>query len=167
MGLFKEVKKPVIRSVASGGGEISPLRPRFAPKAPPCASACPNGSENPRVDGNHRASQRLRLDSRTGFRNASGIGSWNATLFPRSRAESVRTPAKTACKPQRQGWASGVQRNRTHDRRFRDCQQAEALAARGSTARGKSCRHWRWPGWLVLRLSTGSARIPGHGFSKP
>jgi len=45
MGLFKEVKKPVIRSVASGGGEISPLRPRFAPKAPPCASACPNGSE--------------------------------------------------------------------------------------------------------------------------
>jgi len=21
-----------------------------------------------------------------------------------------------------------------------------------------------WPGWLVLRLSTGSARIPGHGF---
>jgi NADPH-dependent glutamate synthase beta subunit-like oxidoreductase/Pyruvate/2-oxoacid:ferredoxin oxidoreductase delta subunit len=45
MGLFKEVKKPVIRSVVSGAGEISPLRPRFVPKAPPCASACPNGSE--------------------------------------------------------------------------------------------------------------------------
>jgi len=43
MGLFKEVKKPVIRSVAAG--EISPLRPRFVPKAPPCASGCPNGSE--------------------------------------------------------------------------------------------------------------------------
>ena len=45
MGLFKEVKKPVIRTAAAGAGEISPLRPRFAPKAPPCASGCPNGNE--------------------------------------------------------------------------------------------------------------------------
>ena len=45
MGLFKEVRKPVIRSVVAGASEISPLRPRFVPKAPPCASACPNGSE--------------------------------------------------------------------------------------------------------------------------
>ncbi len=45
MGLFKEVKKPAIRSVAAAASEISPLRPRFAPKAPPCASGCPNGSE--------------------------------------------------------------------------------------------------------------------------
>lgn len=45
MGLFKEVKKPVIRSMVAGAGEISPLRPRFAPKAPPCASGCPNGNE--------------------------------------------------------------------------------------------------------------------------
>jgi NADPH-dependent glutamate synthase beta subunit-like oxidoreductase/Pyruvate/2-oxoacid:ferredoxin oxidoreductase delta subunit len=44
MGLFKEVKKPVIRSVAAAS-EISPLRPRFVPKAPPCASGCPNGNE--------------------------------------------------------------------------------------------------------------------------
>jgi len=45
MGLFKEVKKPLIRSVAAAASEISPLRPRFAPKAPPCASGCPNGNE--------------------------------------------------------------------------------------------------------------------------
>jgi NADPH-dependent glutamate synthase beta subunit-like oxidoreductase/Pyruvate/2-oxoacid:ferredoxin oxidoreductase delta subunit len=45
MGLFKEVKKPVIRSVAAGAGEVSSLRPHFLPKAPPCASSCPNGSE--------------------------------------------------------------------------------------------------------------------------
>ena len=45
MGLFKEVEKPVIRSVAAAASEISPLRPRFAPKAPPCASGCPNGTE--------------------------------------------------------------------------------------------------------------------------
>jgi NADPH-dependent glutamate synthase beta subunit-like oxidoreductase/Pyruvate/2-oxoacid:ferredoxin oxidoreductase delta subunit len=44
MGLFKEVKKPLIRSVAAAS-EISPLRPRFVPKAPPCASGCPNGNE--------------------------------------------------------------------------------------------------------------------------
>jgi NADPH-dependent glutamate synthase beta subunit-like oxidoreductase len=45
MGLFKEVKKPVIRTLVTGASEISPLRPRFVPKTPPCASACPNGSE--------------------------------------------------------------------------------------------------------------------------
>ena len=45
MGLFKEVKKPVIRTVAASAGEISPLRPRFVPKAPPCASGCPNGND--------------------------------------------------------------------------------------------------------------------------
>lgn len=45
MGLFKEVKKPVIRTVAASAGEISPLRPRFVSKAPPCASGCPNGNE--------------------------------------------------------------------------------------------------------------------------
>ena len=44
MGLFKEVKKPLIRSVAAAS-EISQLRPRFVPKAPPCASGCPNGNE--------------------------------------------------------------------------------------------------------------------------
>ncbi len=45
MGLFKEVKKPVIRGVAAAASEISPLRPRFVPKTPPCASGCPNGNE--------------------------------------------------------------------------------------------------------------------------
>jgi NADPH-dependent glutamate synthase beta subunit-like oxidoreductase len=45
MGLFKEVKKPVIRTAVAGAGEVSPLRPRFVPKAPPCAAGCPNGSE--------------------------------------------------------------------------------------------------------------------------
>ena len=44
MGLFKEVKKPLIQSVAAAS-EISQLRPRFVPKAPPCASGCPNGNE--------------------------------------------------------------------------------------------------------------------------
>jgi NADPH-dependent glutamate synthase beta subunit-like oxidoreductase len=42
MGLFKEVKKPVIKSGAAGS-EISSLRPRYAPKVPPCSHGCPNG----------------------------------------------------------------------------------------------------------------------------
>lgn len=45
MGLFKEVKKPVIRSAVAAASEISPLRPRFVPQAAPCASCCPNGNE--------------------------------------------------------------------------------------------------------------------------
>ncbi|MBM3748102.1 MAG: FAD-dependent oxidoreductase [Acidobacteria bacterium] len=44
MGLFKDVKKPVIKA-ASVGAEISPLRPRYAEKAPPCACGCPSGSD--------------------------------------------------------------------------------------------------------------------------
>ena len=43
MVLFKEVKKPVIRTMGISG--ISSLRPVFVTKAPPCASRCPNGNQ--------------------------------------------------------------------------------------------------------------------------
>jgi len=42
MVLFKEVKKPVIKSSAGAGAQISPLRPRYVPKTAPCISGCPN-----------------------------------------------------------------------------------------------------------------------------
>jgi NADPH-dependent glutamate synthase beta subunit-like oxidoreductase len=45
MGLFKDVKKPVIKTGGQAGGEISPLRPRYAPKTPPCIGACPGGTD--------------------------------------------------------------------------------------------------------------------------
>ena len=45
MALFKEVKKPVIKAAASTGGEISPLRPRYVPKTPPCIGHCPSGAD--------------------------------------------------------------------------------------------------------------------------
>ncbi len=45
MGLFKEVKKPVIKTALTGASEISPLRPLFVAKSPPCASKCPNGNQ--------------------------------------------------------------------------------------------------------------------------
>jgi NADPH-dependent glutamate synthase beta subunit-like oxidoreductase len=45
MGLFKEVKKPVIRSTAGVAAQISPLRPRYAPKTPPCSGGCPGGTD--------------------------------------------------------------------------------------------------------------------------
>jgi NADPH-dependent glutamate synthase beta subunit-like oxidoreductase/Pyruvate/2-oxoacid:ferredoxin oxidoreductase delta subunit len=44
MGLFKEVKKPVIKT-ATAGAQISPLRPRYSPKAPPCIGHCPGGTD--------------------------------------------------------------------------------------------------------------------------
>jgi NADPH-dependent glutamate synthase beta subunit-like oxidoreductase len=45
MPLFKEVKKPIIRAAAPAGTEISPLRPVYRPKAPPCAGGCPTGAD--------------------------------------------------------------------------------------------------------------------------
>jgi NADPH-dependent glutamate synthase beta subunit-like oxidoreductase len=45
MGLFKEVKKPVIRAGMSSSGEISPLRPKYAEKTPPCIGNCPSGTD--------------------------------------------------------------------------------------------------------------------------
>ncbi len=45
MGLFKDVKKPVIKSAAPSGGEISPLRPNYVAKLPPCAGGCPCGTD--------------------------------------------------------------------------------------------------------------------------
>jgi NADPH-dependent glutamate synthase beta subunit-like oxidoreductase/Pyruvate/2-oxoacid:ferredoxin oxidoreductase delta subunit len=45
MALFKEVKKPVIRATSAAGAEISPLRPRYSEKTPPCVGHCPNGAD--------------------------------------------------------------------------------------------------------------------------
>jgi NADPH-dependent glutamate synthase beta subunit-like oxidoreductase len=42
MALFKDVKKPAIRT-STTGSEISPLRPRFSEKMAPCVGHCPNG----------------------------------------------------------------------------------------------------------------------------
>jgi len=41
-GLFKPVKKPVIRRLSALGGDISPYRPQYAPKTAPCTAACPS-----------------------------------------------------------------------------------------------------------------------------
>ena len=40
-GLFKPVKKPVIRRLSSPGGDIGPYRPQYVPKTAPCTAACP------------------------------------------------------------------------------------------------------------------------------
>jgi NADPH-dependent glutamate synthase beta subunit-like oxidoreductase len=45
MALFKDVKKPVIKMAATAGGEISPLRPAYLGKTPPCSGGCPSGSD--------------------------------------------------------------------------------------------------------------------------
>jgi len=45
MPLFKEVKKPKIRQTSAAGAEISPLRPRYSEKTPPCVSHCPNETD--------------------------------------------------------------------------------------------------------------------------
>ena len=45
MPLFKEVKKPKIRQTSAAGAEISPLRPRYSEKLPPCVSHCPNETD--------------------------------------------------------------------------------------------------------------------------
>jgi NADPH-dependent glutamate synthase beta subunit-like oxidoreductase len=45
MGLFKDVKKPVIKAASTAGTEISPLRPKYVPKTAPCMSGCPSGTD--------------------------------------------------------------------------------------------------------------------------
>ncbi len=45
MGLFKEVKKPVIRSAAASGAEVSALRPAYVAKTAPCIHSCPSGTD--------------------------------------------------------------------------------------------------------------------------
>ena len=44
MALFKAVKKPVIHA-ATSGAEISPQRPAYIAKTPPCAGGCPCGTD--------------------------------------------------------------------------------------------------------------------------
>ncbi|MCW5977140.1 MAG: FAD-dependent oxidoreductase [Bryobacteraceae bacterium] len=45
MPLFKDVKKPIIKTTAPAGGQISPLRPLYVPKTPPCIGNCPSGAD--------------------------------------------------------------------------------------------------------------------------
>jgi len=45
MGLFKQVKKPVIKTAAASGSEISPERPRYIAKTAPCMGSCPSGAD--------------------------------------------------------------------------------------------------------------------------
>ena len=45
MGLFKEQKKPVVKAGAGAGGAISPLRPYYGQKTPPCIGTCPSGTD--------------------------------------------------------------------------------------------------------------------------
>jgi NADPH-dependent glutamate synthase beta subunit-like oxidoreductase len=44
MGLFKEKKKIEVKPVSLAAGEISPLRPRYVEKTPPCIGHCPAGT---------------------------------------------------------------------------------------------------------------------------
>ncbi len=45
MGLFKEVKKPVIKHSASGSTDVSSLRPAYVPKTAPCMHGCVSGTD--------------------------------------------------------------------------------------------------------------------------
>ncbi len=45
MGLFKEVKKPVIKHGASSGADVSARRPIYAAKTAPCIHSCVNGAD--------------------------------------------------------------------------------------------------------------------------
>jgi NADPH-dependent glutamate synthase beta subunit-like oxidoreductase/Pyruvate/2-oxoacid:ferredoxin oxidoreductase delta subunit len=45
MPLLKEGKKPIVRQTSTAGAEISPLRPRYSEKTPPCISHCPNETD--------------------------------------------------------------------------------------------------------------------------
>jgi NADPH-dependent glutamate synthase beta subunit-like oxidoreductase len=45
MGLFKDVKKVTIKAAGPSGGEISPQRPAYVAKLPPCAGGCPCGTD--------------------------------------------------------------------------------------------------------------------------
>ena len=45
MGLFKEVKKPVIKHGASSGADVSSRRPAYMAKTAPCMHSCVNGTD--------------------------------------------------------------------------------------------------------------------------
>jgi len=44
-GLFKPVKKPVIRRLSAPGGDIGPYRPTYVPKTAPCTAACASAGD--------------------------------------------------------------------------------------------------------------------------
>jgi len=96
MGLFKEVKKPVIKTAVAGGGEISPLRPLFAAKAAPCASGCPNGNQIREVLAIIAQAEGYGLSTEQAFERA-----WNRIVelnpFPAITGRVCPHPCEGAC----------------------------------------------------------------------
>ena len=45
MGLFKEVKKPVIKHSVAGGAGVASHRPAYVAKTAPCIHSCPSGTD--------------------------------------------------------------------------------------------------------------------------
>ncbi len=45
MGLFKEVKKPVIKHATASGADVSPRRPSYTAKTAPCMHSCVNSAD--------------------------------------------------------------------------------------------------------------------------
>ena len=151
MGLFKEVKKPVIRSVASGAGEVSALRPRFVAKAPPCASACPNGNEIRELMVTIAQAKDYGLTREQAFERV-----WNRIVernpFPAVTGRICPHPCETACNRSAKDGPvafNAIERmigdfgiaNRLKLSRLTDQSRAEKVAVIGAGPAGLSCAY--------------------------
>ena len=161
MPLFKDVKKPVIKGAAGGASEISALRPRYIPKTAPCAGHCPNGNEIRELMVSIAQAEAYGRTNEQAFELVwQRIAERNP--FPGGLWARLPAPLRRRVQPQRQGWRSRDQCDRTLHWRLRHRQEPEALPPPQRDSQGKSCRRWRRPCRAFLRLPVGAPRIPRH-----
>lgn len=95
MGLFKEVRKPVIRSSVAGP-RVSEKRPRFVEKAAPCSEQCPAGTDVRGWLNVIGQAEAYKLDLAEAFDKAWRI-IVEANPFPATLSRICPHPCESAC----------------------------------------------------------------------
>ena len=146
MGLLKKKDKPTggMGARLSGGGgsgsQISPLRPVFTEKLPPCTGNLPERQRHPRVAHDHRSAGEARPDPRRGVRQGLAPGGRRPTRSRPSWAGSAPTRARgTATARTRTGRSASTPSSASSA----TTASSTASATRCSRARGRRTRRSR------------------------
>ena len=164
MGLFKQVKKPVIKTAAAGT-DISPLRPRYMEKAPPCAGGCPSGTDIRSWLTTIAQAEAYGRAPAEAYRIA-----WEKITeknpFRRCAAESARIPARTpATGPLKTApWPSTRMERYVGDFGIVNELKLSRLTTGSETRESGGGR--RRSGRTLLCVPTGAARLPGYGIRR-
>ena len=158
---LKTVKKPVIKAAAPSGAEISPLRPAYVAKTPPCAGTCPCGTD---IRGWLTTIAQAEAYGRTN-EEAYRIA-WEKITernpFPAVCGRVCPHPCEDACNRGKKDGAVAINALEQFIGDFGIATGPGAVAAPAKNAKPNDRGDRRRAGGPFLRLPTGPPRLPRH-----